>query len=340
MSVGFSYFYFFLKKIIGMNRIDRLTAILTQLQSKRVTKAQEIADRFAISLRTVYRDVRALEEAGVPIIGEAGQGYSLVEGYRLPPVMFTQEEAQAFVVAEKIFEKLSDRGSSEHFHAAMLKIKSVLRTSEKDRIDQLSPLVAVFRNRNQLQLKGKDEHLRVILDALGTKKLLEMNYTTFVEEKTSNRTVESVGVYYAMEQWYLIAWCRVRQDYRTFRLDRINRLKLLDETYDARPHPTLKEYIDRVRAEDHLIQVVISVPISIEKYLREQKYNQGFVMEKRLEDQIEMTFMTTHLEGFIRWAMMLADRIRIISPPEAKTRMQQLAQKIQENLKSEEMQEL
>lgn len=314
-----------------MNRIDRLTAILTQLQSKRVTKAQEIADRFGISLRTVYRDVRALEEAGVPVIGEAGQGYSLVEGYRLPPVMFTQEEAQAMVVAEKIFEKLSDRSSGAHFHSAMLKIKSVLRNSEKDRLDQLSPLVAVFRNRNQLQLKGKDEHLRMILDALSAKKLLEMSYTTFDEEKTSSRTVEAVGVYYAFEQWYLIAWCRLRQDYRTFRLDRISRLTMLEETYQSEGHPTLKEYIDKVRASENLIQIVLAVPFSTEKYLREQKYNQGFVLEKRLEDYVEMTFMTSHLEGFIRWLVSLADQVRIISPVEAKERLEGLAAEILRN---------
>ncbi|WP_035454880.1 helix-turn-helix transcriptional regulator [Algoriphagus terrigena] len=317
-----------------MNRIDRLTAILTQLQSKRVTKAQEIANRFGISLRTVYRDVRALEEAGVPVIGEAGQGYSLVEGYRLPPVMFTQEEAQAFVVAEKIFEKLSDRSSGEHFHSAMLKIKSVLRSSEKDRLDQLSPLVAVFRNRNQLQLKGKDEHLRVILDSLSSKRLLALNYTTFAEEKTSSRNVESVGVYYATEQWYLIGWCRLRKDYRTFRLDRINSLKTLDETYDPQAHPTLKEYIDKVRAAEDLIQIVLSVPSSMEKYLREQKYNQGFVMEKRLENRVEMTFMTSHLEGFVRWMICLADGVRIISPPEAKSRLKELVEEMRANLQS------
>ncbi|MBN7812747.1 YafY family transcriptional regulator [Algoriphagus sp. H41] len=314
-----------------MNRIDRLTAILTQLQSKRVTKAQEIADRFSISLRTVYRDVRALEEAGVPVIGEAGQGYSLVEGYRLPPVMFTQEEAQAMVVAEKIFEKLSDRSSSDHFHSAMLKIKSVLRSSEKDRIDQLSPLVAVFRNRNQLQLKGKDEHLRLILDALGAKKLLEMEYTTFDEEKTSTRTVESVGVYYAFEQWYMIAWCRLRRDYRTFRLDRIQRLRVLEESYSPTGHPTLKEYIDKVRASENLLQIVLAVPFPTEKYLREQKYNQGFVMEKRMDDHVEMTFMTSHLEGFVRWLVCLADQVRILAPFEAKERMKILAEEIRSN---------
>ena len=72
-----------------MNRIDRISAILIQLQTRRVVKAQDIADRFGISLRTVYRDVKSLEEAGIPVIGEAGVGYSLVDGYRLPPIMFS-----------------------------------------------------------------------------------------------------------------------------------------------------------------------------------------------------------------------------------------------------------
>jgi predicted DNA-binding transcriptional regulator YafY len=87
-----------------MNRIDRLTAILVQLQSKKVVKAHEIADRFEISLRTVYRDVRALEEAGIPIGAEAGKGYFILDGYHLPPVMFSQQEANALVLGSKLIE--------------------------------------------------------------------------------------------------------------------------------------------------------------------------------------------------------------------------------------------
>src|SRR5664279_5689637 len=98
-----------------MNRIDRVTAILIQLQSKRVVKAQEIADRFNISLRTVYRDVKTLDEAGLPVIGEAGVGYSIMEGYRLPPVMFTREEATAFLTAEKLVEKLTDVSTRKNY---------------------------------------------------------------------------------------------------------------------------------------------------------------------------------------------------------------------------------
>jgi predicted DNA-binding transcriptional regulator YafY len=81
------------------NRFDRIVAILIQLQSKKIVKAQELSKRFDVSLRTIYRDIRTLEVAGVPIYSEAGVGYSLVEGYRLPPVMFTREEAESFIAA-------------------------------------------------------------------------------------------------------------------------------------------------------------------------------------------------------------------------------------------------
>ncbi|HZB12127.1 MAG TPA: HTH domain-containing protein, partial [Chryseolinea sp.] len=106
-----------------MNRIDRLTAILIQMQTKRVVKAEEIADRFEISLRTVYRDVKALMEAGVPIGSEAGKGYFIVDGYHLPPVMFTQEEGSAMLFAGKLVEKMTDKSIRKEFESALLKIK-------------------------------------------------------------------------------------------------------------------------------------------------------------------------------------------------------------------------
>ncbi|MEO6304683.1 MAG: HTH domain-containing protein, partial [Bacteroidia bacterium] len=118
-----------------MNRIDRVSNILIQLQSKRIVKAQDIASRFDISLRTVYRDIRTLEEAGIPLIGEAGVGYSIMDGYKLPPVMFTLEEATAFLTAEKLVEKLTDGSTKKSYRSAMFKVRSILRASEKDYLE-------------------------------------------------------------------------------------------------------------------------------------------------------------------------------------------------------------
>jgi predicted DNA-binding transcriptional regulator YafY len=306
-----------------MNRLDRLTSILTHLQSKRTITAQELADRFKISLRTVYRDLRSLDEAGVPIVGEAGQGYSLVEGYRLPPIMFTKEEALAFLIAEKIVEQVTDRESSKHFQSALYKIKAVLKSTQKEAIDTLSSQVEVIPKPNGLMPAGGDRTLQILLQSLSEKRVISLVYTTFEQEVTSRRTVEPVGVYYSFEQWYLIAWCRLRNDYRTFRRDRIREVCICQETY-YKHHPSLKDYLDKVKHQQHLTKVVLHVSADGVKYMRTERYNQGFVFEKKTENGVEMTFMTCHLEGFARWAIMLGDYIQVIEPQELKSRIREL----------------
>jgi predicted DNA-binding transcriptional regulator YafY len=305
-----------------MNRLDRLTAILTQLQSKRLIRANEIAERFGVSLRTVYRDMRALEEAGVPIIGEAGQGYALVEGYRLPPVMFTKEEALSFLVAEKIVEKVVDKESGKNFKSALYKIKSVLRQSEKEIMDHMSSHIEV-RRQNSLDRTGREQVLQSILESLSENKMIEICYTTFVEEQTTTRILEPLGVYFSFEQWYMIAYCRLRKDYRTFRLDRINQLKV-QETRFQRNHPSLQTYLAKVAKEDKLTKISIEVKKPMFKYLQSQMYNQGFVMKEEYNDIVQLTFMTSSLEGFARWIIMMADEINILHPPTLKNRLREL----------------
>jgi len=146
-----------------MNRIDRLAAILIQLQSRTLVKAQDIADKFSISLRTVYRDVKALEEGGVPVIGEAGTGYRLMEGYKLPPVMFTQEEATALLTASKLVESKTDAGISKQFNAALDKIRAILRHSEKNHIEGIDEHIAVMTHPSIVYQPPDDLHLQTIL---------------------------------------------------------------------------------------------------------------------------------------------------------------------------------
>src|ERR1700688_3199942 len=148
-----------------MNRIDRVSAILIHLQSRRVVKASDIAERFNISLRTVYRDVKTLEEAGIPIIGEAGVGYSIMEGYRLPPVMFTREEATAFLTAEKFVEKLTDASTMEYHKSAMYKIRAILKTAEKDLLEEIDNNIEVLKNQSQLRVDNKN-HIQTLLKSI------------------------------------------------------------------------------------------------------------------------------------------------------------------------------
>ncbi|HXS37475.1 MAG TPA: YafY family protein, partial [Flavipsychrobacter sp.] len=283
-----------------MNRIDRIAAILIHLQSKKIVKAQEVADRFQISLRTVYRDVKTLEEAGVPLIGEAGTGYSIMEGYRLPPVMFTREEATAFLTAEKLIEKFTDDATGKLYKSAMYKIKAVLRSTEKDFIDDLGDRIEVVRHINTHDLTLKNNIIPSILQSINAKHILSIQYFSGYSEKTTERNIEPIGICYISNNWHLIAFCQLRNDYRDFRIDRINKLTSTGKTFNNK-HLSLKEYINQMSKNDVLIPATILFDKSIVKYLREQRYYYGFMQEIDKKEKIEMTFLTPSLDYLSHW---------------------------------------
>lgn len=298
-----------------MNRIDRLAAILIQLQSRRLVKAQDIADKFQISLRTVYRDVRALEEAGVPVIGEAGSGYRLMEGYKLPPVMFSQEEATALLTAAKLVESKTDAGISKHYTAALDKIRAILRHSDKGHLEDIDDHIAVMRHPSFQYEEERELHLQPILKAISNSQVLDIDYITVDQNESTNRKVEPVGIYHLGTHWHLVGWCHMRNDYRNFRTDRINRLRITDEII-SKLHPPLQSFISRTCDEKEMHKAVIDVEPEILKYFGEQKYYNGFVKEEKIGDIVRLTFLTSSLMGFSRWFMIYGDRATIIEPEE------------------------
>ena len=300
-----------------MNRLDRVTAILIQLQSKRVVKAKEIADRFSISLRTVYRDIKTLEEAGIPLSGEAGVGYSIMEGYRLPPVMFTKEEAIAFLTAEKMVEKLTDPASADQYHSAMFKIKSVLRYAEKDLLDDMSAYIEVVGNPYLPTATNKPIHLQTILKGIAAGAVLDIGYFANHSQQYSNREVEPVGIFYLGSYWYLIAYCRLRKDYRNFRTDRISYINTTGH-YFEKQHPSLQSFLAKMSREKEMFTILIQVEKPVLKYFGDQKFYNGFVSQKEVDGKMEMTFVTGSLMGFIKFYLQFAEYADIISPPSLK----------------------
>ncbi|EHQ27256.1 helix-turn-helix transcriptional regulator [Mucilaginibacter paludis] len=308
-----------------MNRIDRIAAILIQLQSRRIIKAQDIANRFGISLRTVYRDVKTLEEAGIPIIGEAGVGYSIMEGYRLPPVMFTREEAIAFLTAEKLVEQLTDSANSTNYRSAMYKIKAVLRTTEKDLIENMDTHIEVLKGRRQGS--SNPDLIQPLLKSIADKRVIRMAYFAYHRQQKTERHVEPVGVFYLEGFWHLIAFCRLRNDFRDFRLDRISGIDLTNETF-KQEHPPLKEYLKKMYEGRDLHEVVIRVDKKVAPYLTDQKYYNGYISEQQIDNRVEMVFLSSSLEGFARWYMMYGDMASIVKPATLIERVKNIADNI------------
>jgi len=311
-----------------MNRFDRITALLIQLQSKKIIRAQELADRFGISLRTVYRDIRTLEEAGVPLYGEAGVGYSIVDGYRLPPVMFTTEEATAFITAEKLMGKFSDSTLQQHFSSAMFKVKAVLRGSEKELLENLDEQIIV-KNKIRTHNNAPENTLDTLLKAIGEKKAVKMNYKAFGKENTE-RLIEPIGIFHEDEHWHTIAYCHLRENYRQFRTDRIVNISLTQQPQQERT--TLKEYHElkeKVKASLTLQKVTLRIDVSIASYLQEKRHYYGFVSETVTANHIDMTFLLQLPdEGLLRWYIMFADHAEILEPTELQNDVNALIEKI------------
>jgi predicted DNA-binding transcriptional regulator YafY len=319
-----------LPKLFLLNRIDRLHAILTHLQSKRRVTAQQIANRFSISLRTVYRDVKALEESGVPVIGEAGSGYSIMEGYRLPPIMFSGEEAAALLMGGKLAQQMTDLSVKKNFDDAMYKIQSVLRMADKEYVEQLLPNIEVSPSRIPVH-DSSNQHLSALQKGIVEKKVLLIRYQN-TQEDITERQVEPIGLWHYSQHWHLIGWCRLRNEYRDFRVSRMLRLQLKDEVFSGRPYESLKNYISNNRNyEADLQEMVILFDKATSHFIFESKYQQGFIKQEDLGDKIRMHFLHPHPEYFARWLLMYTNAVTIESPGLLKEAMENLLFELQEH---------
>ncbi len=314
----------------SISRFDRIVAILIQLQSKRVVRAQELADRFGVSLRTIYRDIRSLEASGVPIRGEAGSGYSLMEGYRLPPVMFTKEEAASFIAAEKLMQQFTDRALGASHESAMYKVKSVLKGQQKDWIDSIAHQILITPNQ-ELFNEHVPDALEILFESLAARKRVYMKYKAFFSEEPSAREMEPVGLFHENNHWYIMAFCLLRNDYRQFRTDRIIRIRRTEHPFE-KEHPAL-EALRQKPCDEPLTRIRIRVEKRMARYLQTSRKFYGFESELDLGDQVEMTFMTpSPEEGFPRWFLMFGDFAEILEPDTLKARVREIIKNMAERL--------
>jgi predicted DNA-binding transcriptional regulator YafY len=222
-----------------MNRIDRLLGIITTLQSKKYVAAEKIADKYNISLRTVYRDIKAIGEQGIPVSFEAGRGYFLVQGYFLPPVSFSTDEANALLLMEAVVQRFADKSILKNYSHALDKVKSVMRQPQLESMERLQNSTK-FQSCHSL---GNDfEYLSALQNAISQKTVIEMDYTNMNGE-SSCRRAEPIGLIFYAYNWHLVAWCHLRTEYRDFRVSRIVKLKDTGTAFTKTNHIELNEYL-------------------------------------------------------------------------------------------------
>lgn len=221
-------------------RLSRLIAILTQLQTKRLLTSAALSDRFSVSVRTIYRDIKTLQQAGVPVLTEEGKGYSLMEHYRIPPVMFTENQANALILAGQLVLRSKDSSFVNDYSDAIDKVKAVLRHSIKDKANLLADRTKFYQNLNGERTSNNLSDLQFALTNFCLAKIEYSNE----ENVVTSRLVEPFALLSTQENWLLVAWCRLRKGFRYFRLDRIRKLEILTEKFTPQKM-TLQEYFEK-----------------------------------------------------------------------------------------------
>jgi predicted DNA-binding transcriptional regulator YafY len=218
-----------------MRRADRLFHIIQLIRGRRLTTAAYLAQRLEVSERTIYRDVADLQTQGVPLEGEAGVGYRLGAGFDLPPMMFTQDEAKALVASVRMAQAWMDPALATSAQDALGKILSVLPVDARVAAEAL----ALYAPTGGLPQPAQ-RTLQTLREAVQERRKVFLNYRD-LSEKSSERTVRPLGCFYWGKVWTLAAWCEQRNDFRSFRVDRVTYVRRLDDRFRDEPGRTLAD---------------------------------------------------------------------------------------------------
>ncbi len=336
-----------------MNRFDRVTSLLLLLQTRSIVTAQFLADYFNVSERTIYRDIRTLENAGVPIGAEAGVGYFIEQGYRLPPISFTLDEASSLLLGEKLLISSLDTNSLIDFKQAVNKVRSVINSSDKDYLSSFDEDIKVLptgshfpiddminqgisKEHDSLNEKEKIPHsgdnwLRECRSVLVRAQVVEIDYNALSSNTRTIRKIEPIGLFYYSWHWHLIAWCHLREGYRDFRLDRIVSFSPQDENFIRHSRLTLHEYLNVQSEREELEEVEIVFTFESARFVGEQRYMFGFIEEQRQKDGVKMRFLTHVPEYMARWLLQYTNDIEIIRGDSIKKSLQQFSSQLWEH---------
>lgn len=311
-----------------MNKTERQLAIMLELQRSKVQRAEDLAARFETSVRTIYRDIQALSEAGVPIIGAPGQGYSLMEGYFLPPVSFTAEEAVSLLMGTDFTQQWLDDEYGSATMTARSKIEAILPESVRSESTLVRETMRLLHVGESVTSQKEKDYLGQIRHAILDRFKISFAYLKKIPEpegnRKSRREVAPYGLTLVQGNWVLIARCELRQDIRHFRLSRMTELDVLDEHFPMPPGFHLSRYRppdDRnVRVQVRANPDIIDKITEMSQFYLEMKEEQG--------EELLITFRVRQPEELLPYVLSWGGEVEVLEPETFRSRIREEAEKI------------
>jgi predicted DNA-binding transcriptional regulator YafY len=312
-----------------MNRTDRLLAIVLELQRKGSRRAEDLADTFETSKRTIYRDIQALCESGVPVVAQAGVGYSLVEGYFLPPISLSADEATMLLLGGDFAAQNFDAHYREAAASAGRKIESVLSEKLRGEVEYLRQSIA-FVAPSTLSSGESASFLPQLRRAIIERRAIGFGYHTRYSldggEARNTREADPYALLHYGYAWYLIGYCHLRQEIRNFRLDRMSGLRLLDRTFGRPSNFKLEEPVDDQRN----LKVVALFSPEAAPWVRESRSYYVDSMEE-VAGGLLVTMRVRVENEIFQWLFGWGAQVRVLEPESLRRRLMTEAGKIMEN---------
>jgi predicted DNA-binding transcriptional regulator YafY len=313
-----------------MNRTDRLLAIVLELQGKGHQRAEDLAETFETSKRTIYRDMQALGQAGVPLISVPGRGYSLMKGYFLPPLSFTTDEATMLLLGSDFMAQNFDAQYRAAAQSASRKIEGVLPEKLRDEVHYLQNSIR-FISRDTLEFSPRAELLQQLRRAIIQRTTVRFHYHTrhaaAGKIEQNNREADPYGLVHTGGAWYLLAWCHLRQDIRYFRLERMENLELLPATFQRPTGFTMQPS----RSNDSRTTIIrVRFDHEIARWVQEAP-SFYTIHEEQTPDGLSVTLKVRQESEVLQWLLSWGRHAHILEPESLRTRLKEEAQAILEN---------
>jgi predicted DNA-binding transcriptional regulator YafY len=304
-----------------MNKTDRLLAIVLELQRNEVLRAEDLAAKFETSVRTIYRDIQALSEAGVSVIGAPGQGYSLMEGYFLPPVSFTVEEAVTLLIGTDFIEHWFDVHYGSKSRTSREKIEAILPESIRSEASRIRKSFRLFTSAKDIARIQEKAYLEAIRRAILEERKISFRYSKRIAEADGNRqsvrTVAPYGLVLHQGAWVLVAQCELRQNIRHFRLSRMSELIELEDRFILPADFLLDVYRS---PDDRDVRVRIWVQPDIADKVRESNNFYVDTIEEHTEGLL-VTFRVRQPEELLHWVLGWGGGVVVLEPKSFRDRV-------------------
>jgi predicted DNA-binding transcriptional regulator YafY len=311
-----------------MNRTDRLFAIVLELQSKKTTRARDLAATFETSLRTIYRDIQSLAQSGVPIISLPGQGYSITQGYFLPPLSFTSSEATMLALGADFVAQHFDSEYAEAARSASRKIEAVLSDKARAEAREFQRSIRFIGGDEARDAKG--ETLAALRRAIIQRRRIRFLYhTRFPQQGNSSknlREADPLAMVHSFGVWYVVAYCHLRRDTRHFRLDRMSDVEVRDEKFEPPADFKMEKYAEEARPL--LVRALFDKDAS--RWVRESPSFYVAAMEDT-PDGLLVTMRVRREDEAINWLMSWGGRVRVLEPASLRRRIEEEARRMIEN---------